>query len=242
MSIIALTVVAGCNRTLVVKTQVDSDERISNGDTVCVDGLPVGTVQKLTIENNQRFALLAITDADTAKSKMRKGVARIKGDGGILLQTDAVQPDAALLQKGDVIPTHSRASLVVRKYATQQTAIVIAIVVVAAILLVLLLKAFVRSGLLILALILAGAIAWAAQPYAAAAISRAYSLLPQNPAISAANSEVNGDSPSPALKLSNRILTRPDPRVVGYAVVFLFSFIGISIVTGTCVSKLTRHS
>lgn len=237
-----LAVTIGCSRALVIKTAVDTDERVTKGDTFHVDGLPAGTVKGVIIENNQRFALLAITDSETTRSKIRKGVVRIKSDQGILLQTEAVAPDAPPLQTGDIVPTQSRAAFTVQKYATRQTAFTVVIGIVAAILLLLLLKAFVRSGILILALILAGGIAWAAQPYAAAAVSRAYSLLPKISDSSAASSVESGaDSPS-MQSLSELILKRPDPKVVGYAAVFLVSFMGISVVVGACVSKLTRHA
>ena len=117
--IVSAVLFTGCNRALVLKTLLESDEKISKGDIVLVDGAAAGTVKRVAVDGGIRAAEFAITD-EAAKSKLRVGVVRLREDGRLILRTDAVDAQAPQLANGAMVPLISKPGLAVRQFASSR--------------------------------------------------------------------------------------------------------------------------
>jgi hypothetical protein len=222
----------GCNRALVLKTLLESDEKISKGDIVLVDGAAAGTVKRVAVDGVNRAAEFAITD-EAAKSKLRVGIVRLREDGRILLRTDAVDAQAPQLANGAMVPLISKPGLAVRQFASSRMwpllLMGLAIILVA----LLLFRRMARSWMLLLALVLSGGVAWVALPWTSGAVANVFSrLTPATGGIDAA------PRAGLAQALSKLIGNPPDPQVVAYAAAFIAAFIILSVLLRFALDRL----
>jgi hypothetical protein len=225
----------GCNRTLVLKTPLEPDEKVIKGDVVFVDGNPAGHVNQIVVEGQQRMALFAINDETVAKEKMRVGVIRVLEDGKISLRTGGADARSPMLANGETVPVMSKTGFAVRHFASNKvlTAVMAGLAVVA--LALFCFRRLARGWLLLLTLVLSGFIAWVALPWTRDAVAKIYTLLPQAAAAAAVGSSQDAGAES---VISRLMKTRPSPEVVAYAAVFVAMFIGLSMVMRSSLKRL----
>lgn len=222
----------GCNRALVLKTPLESDERISKGDIVLVDGNFAGAVKRVAVDAGNRVAEFAITD-EAAKAKLRIGTVRLREDGRIILRTDTGDAQAPQLANGATVPLISKPAMVVRQF-TSSSLLPLLLMGLAIILVALLLfRRMARSWMLLLALLLSGGVAWVALPWTAGAVATIYSRLPPS---------TGGIDAAPraglAQALSKLIGNPPDPQLVAYAAAFIAAFIILSVLLRFALNRL----
>ena len=231
----ALAVTTGCDRALVLKTPLEPDEKISKDDAVMVDGSVVGRVKSVVTENGQRIAVFTITDESVARLRMRAGVLRVRESRNISLWTDAVDAQSAPLASGAIVPVTTKTGFAMRQITSSRilTPVLIGLAVLAVALFVF--RRLARGWLLLLTLVLSAGIAWAALPWTSDAVAKLYALRPHtDPAVSADPTQVDraGDT------VSRLIRNPPEPRTVGYAAVFVFAFVTISVALRHSVNRL----
>lgn len=226
----------GCNRAVVLKTHLESEEKLSKGDTVLVDGAVAGTVKKVAFDGDRRIAEFAITD-EAVKSKLRVGLVRLREDGRVSLRTDTVDDQAPLLVNGGVVPLVSKTGFAIRRFTSPRVVpgllVGLAVVLVA----LLLFRRFTRGWIVLLTLLLSGAVAWAALPWMTGAVMEVYSLVPARADGSGA-AHLTGIPQS----LSRYIENPPDPQAVAYASVFLLAFIILSVVLRSAINRLESRT
>ena len=239
LAFLILGVVSGCNRALVLKTPLETDEKIAKDDIVFVDGKAAGHVKKVVDEGGQRMAVLAITDQSVAKEKMRVGVVRVLENGRLSLRTDETDAQSPLLTSGAIVPAMSRTGFTMRHLASNKvfmaTLVGFAVIVLASFCF----RRLARVWLLLLALVLSGWSAWLALPWASDAVTRIYALLPQ------ANTTVSADAPqSGSIKstLLQFMHNPPSPEIVAYCSVFLLAFIVLSVCVFGSMKRLENQN
>lgn len=225
----------GCNRALVLKTPLEPDEKVAKGDVVYVDGNPAGHVKQIVVEGQQRIALFAINDEPVTKEKMRAGVVRVLEDGKVSLRTGETDARSPILVNGETIPVMSKSGFAVRHLASSKllTALLAALAVVALVLICF--RRLARGWLLLLTLLLSGWIAWIALPWASDAVAKVYTRLPQSASATSVRSSEDAGAESVISRLMEK---RPSPETVGYAAVFVATFVALSVVMRGALKRL----
>jgi len=80
--LLSALLITGCDRALVLKTSLESNEKSLMGDMVLLDGAAIGMVRRVALDGGERAAEFAVTDEAT-KSKLRVGIIRLREDGRI---------------------------------------------------------------------------------------------------------------------------------------------------------------
>ena len=237
--LLPVLLLTGCNRALVLKTPLESDEKVTKGDVVFIDGNPSGHVNQIVVEGQQRVALIAINDETVAKEKMRVGVIRVLEDGKISLRTGGADARSPMLANGEIVPVMSKTGFAVRHFASSKvlTAVMAGLAVVA--LALFCFRRLARGWLLLLTLVLSGFVAWVALPWTRDAVAKVYTLLPQTTAAAPADASQDvGAKPA----LSRLMHNPPNPESVAYAAVFLAAFIVISMAMRGSLKRLEIKS
>jgi hypothetical protein len=225
----------GCNRALVLRTPLEPDEKVAKGDVVYVDGNPVGHVKQIVVEGQQRIALFAINDEPVTKEKMRAGVVRVLEDGKVSLRTGGTDARSPILVNGETIPVMSKSGFAVRHLASNKTltALLASLAVVALVLICF--RRLARGWLLLLTLVLSGWIAWIALPWASDAVVKVYTRLPQSASATSVGSSQDAGAESVIFRLMEK---RPSPETVGYAAVFVATFVALSVAMRGALKRL----
>ncbi len=235
LTVLTAALLTGCDRASVLKTPLESDEKISMGDIVLVDGASAGAVTRVATASGQRTAELAITD-EGMKSKLRVGIVRLREDGRISLRTDAVDAQSPPLATGAVIPLVSKPALAIRQFRTGRmlpgVLVGLAIVLVA----LLLFRRLARGWMLLLTLLLSGAVAWVALPWTTGAVAKVYSLIP-----SATGGTDTAQKTGLAQAVSRFIANPPDAQAVAYAAVFVIAFIILCVVLRSALARIENR-
>ena len=237
---------SGCGKQVVLKTVLDADEAVQPKDAVYVDGNPAGVVRAVRLEGGLRLAEFAIKD-EAAQEKMRAGVLREPGAQRINLTTGEVKPGAAPLPEGQIISRQSKIEYAAKKYAFNQTTLIVVGGVLAAVLLALILKKVFKSAVVLaLALPLAGATAWVVTPNVVPIVERFYASAPVKENVSSAAPADKQPLPNVMAKtkeLEGKLVQildhRPDPRAVSFSMVFLLGFVCFACLVGGVIRLCT---
>jgi hypothetical protein len=233
--LLPVLLLTGCNRALVLKTPLEPDEKVAKGYVVYVDGSPAGHVKQIVVEGQQRIALFVINDEPVTKEKMRAGVVRVLEDGKISLRTGGMDVRSPMLVSGETIPVMSKTGFAVRHLESSKilTALLAGLAVVA--LVVVCFRRLARGWLLFLTLLLSGWIAWIALPWASDAVTKVYTGLPQATSATSVGSSQDAGNESVISRLMEK---RPNPETVGYAAVFVATFVALSVVMRGALKRL----
>jgi hypothetical protein len=235
LTVLTMALLTGCDRALLLKTPLESDEKIAKGDIVLLDGAPAGAVTRVATTDGQRTADLVITD-EGMKSKLRVGIVRLREDGRIFLRTDAVDAQAPPLANGAVIPLVSKPALAIRQFTTGRmlpgVLVGLAIVLVA----LLLFRRLARGWMLLLTLCLSGAMAWVALPWTTGAVAKVYSLVP-----SATGGTDTAQKMGFAQAVSRFIANPPDAQAVAYAAVFVVAFVILCVALRCALARIENR-
>jgi hypothetical protein len=234
MALVVLLGTAGCKRALVLKTPLEPSEKVSQNDTVLVDGKDAGHVEKVTDEGGQRMALLVIEDQTVATQKMRVGVVRVLDDGKMSLRTDETDAQSPLLTSGAIVPVMSKTGFAVRHLTSDKVLMFMLAGFAIIVLAMFCFRRLVQGGLLLLALVLSSCCAWLALPWASDVVNKIYNSLPQPNSTGSAGTAQIGSTQSAFWQFMHN---PPSPEIVGYCSVFLLVFIILSV----CVFGATKR-
>lgn len=202
---------------LVLKTIVESGERIVPGMTVVVDSMAAGRVRDVANEYGTIVATLAIENPLT-RELLRIGTIRKANSEYVLLSTQSIQPGAPKLKSGDIVRVGGSAIDFIPKLdagTRQITGVVIAIFFV----MVIAWKIF-RSFLPIgLSLALALLVGWVGYPFAVPFVDQ-YA----QPALVGIHSSIVTSDQGGAIGLLSQLLSsRPNSSVLAFLLVTLIS-------------------
>ncbi len=248
LTLTALVVASGCDRAVTFKTKLDENEKVAMKSPVFIDDTEAGYVEELKVEAGERVAVLALTDKQVAKERIRSGVFRVVGEvGRIVLRTDGVKADAAHLPAGTFIPSKSKTQYAVERFTGRGTLALVVIAVAVVLLIVILLKSAAHYLVLLLALGLATVSAWALHPYLVPQIQTLYQSMPVKSQTQAqtgngtSGTEPNFRSPIIEDNFANALGRRPDPRVLAFAASFTFGLLFYAVLLSRAVRALKRN-
>lgn len=237
----------GCNRSPTFQTKLDKDEQMQQNAPVLVDNVQAGYVKALKLERGERVAVLVITNAEIVKADLKTGIVRVIEDGRINLQTDAVKADSTPLPVGAFIPAESKFAHAVGKVGSKKLLLVLSAAALCVLFILILLKAARVTGIIVLALLLAGITGQVLYPYLIPWVERLYQAAPAATASAApvlnnaTNQPATMHSMSGVISSVTKFLNHPpDARLVAFAAVFFVGFCAYALLLNGVIRVLKR--
>lgn len=237
LAVVSALLLAGCSTKSTFQVVLEEKEQVTAGLPVFLDDLQIGSVASIGTEGGDRVANLSI-DMRAAKDQMRVGVVRVPTAGRIQLKGDGVEAGAPALAKGARIPTRSGVLDTLISYSNRSTLAAVGLAIVGFLAVFFVFRSLVGAVGLIICTAIAGVFTQAVYLHMAPWVLKLYARFPEPEA--SVGGGPQGDAVPGGTGMVGQamdsvrevMLSRPDPRMVAWCLVFLAAFILFNIVLG----------
>jgi len=212
-------------------SQHDGESILKSGDPVFIDEVVAGRIKRIESNSLGQVALIRIKKK-YAEQAMRTGIVRDPTAGRIELTTAGITNAAPLLSEGSMIPATNELEFAVLKYSNRQTFLAVGIAMLGILTFAWLFKMFFSAVLIAISLGLSGGVAWLSHPLAVPFVESAYTMLSEQQAQSSPIEPPTAVIDGVAARGVEILSSRPDPKYVAFASIFLLAFVIVSIIMG----------
>jgi len=208
---------------------------------VYVDGRKVGRVADITSRPGGAVVRVVLTERDAVRSKIKPGILpTVRADGGIDIDASQVETETDPLPSGSTVTGYTLPGVLLKKYATVQTAVVVGVGLLALIIIFWLFRALFRFAVVLGSLTLACVFTWMFYP----ALVPASEALCEMVLPAGQTGQIEAQQPAAPDKATTAPATarpirelvqqvdRPNPKFVAIVLTGLGCFVGLQLIFG----------